>query len=144
MSDIEFIIDGDAPYIRLTLSRNEAAILRAVLGEAQDSTLVDARDAGFYSDLEDLADEDLTDLSYGLFSHLDDVLGPVWDSLDGEDDGFGDDPYEDFFAVGGADADTSDICPDCGESISESYCDGGDDTYKLTPTKPKSFDREMN
>jgi hypothetical protein len=138
MSDIEFIIDGDAPYIRLTLSRNEAAILRAVLGEAQDSALVDIRDSGFYSDLEDVSDEDLADISFGLFDHLDDALGPIWESLDGDDPYAGEDPYDAFFEDGPVD--DSDICPDCGESISESFCEAG---IELTtrPTPPAS---EMN
>jgi hypothetical protein len=166
MSTIEFIIDGDAPYIQLTISRNEAAILRAVLGEAQDTTLVDIRDGGFYSDLEDFSDDDLADISYALFDHLDEALGPIWESLDG--DAFSDDPYEDFFEDAAADDSEmcdSDICPDCGENIygnigcpsginqsNDSSADAGlgyrtqgDNrtpfTFTVRPTPPKS---EMN
>ena len=73
MSDIELI--DDAPFVRLTLNRSEAAIVHALLADSTRDSLVQLRDGDFdYFDLALLSDEELSDLSFDIYEDLEFAL----------------------------------------------------------------------
>jgi hypothetical protein len=75
MSEIELLDPSDAPFIRLTLSRDEAEVVTAALFDAPFETGVEA------------------DIAYDLFDSLNAVLDGPEDSEEDDDDVLDGDPY---------------------------------------------------